>query len=683
LGQSKSTPVWPLALVVLAAATLAAFRGVLRNGWIFYDDPVYVYENPLVRHGWSWHSAWAFLYTPHGGNWHPLTSWSHLLDAQIFGLAPAGPHAVNLALHVVNAVLVAEVLRRLTGARWRSLIVAALFALHPLRVESVAWVSERKDVLSAMFFLLSIGAYHAWTLRPSRGRWAALLVLFGLGLMAKPMLVTLPVVVLLLDVWPLGRWSGVNPRGRPLRALVREKWSLFALAAACAVATFFVQRYTGAVAPLTLIPVELRATNALVSFWRYVDRTIWPRDLAVFYPYVPPAALTVTLAGAGFAAAMVLAVLARRPWGWWTVGWLWYLVMLLPVIGIIQVGSQAWADRYSYLPTLGILVAVVWSAAALLGTSRLRRGLGIAAVVLACAALAVATSRQVARWRDTRTLFTYALKVTSPNAVAEQNVGDALLQAGDLRGAMAHLQRALQLRPGYPEAHNNLGSVLGAMGHFDAAIEHFEYALRFVSTPSLHENLGHAYADKGRVADAVREYEAALRLDPERPTARVLLAGLMLSQSRPADAERQLRQALVALPGNVAANRLLAASCIQQGRVEDAIVAYQAVLARKPDDPDALVNIAWIRATHADPAHRNGAEAVRLAERARAGAPGDGAVLSTLAAAYAEVGRYPDAVKTADAAVSAAEKDGDRDAAQRFREQRAHYLAGRPFHFEK
>jgi hypothetical protein len=346
-------PAWrrllrPAGLLLLALATFAAFAPVLGNDWILFDDPDYVTTQPRVLGGLRLdHAAW-FLTHPHAANWHPLTTWSHMLDVQLFGTRAGGHHAVSLLWHVLTAVLLAYVLLRLTGAWWRSLAVGALFAVHPLRVESVAWVSERKDVLSGAFFVLTLEAYRRWVERPGRGRYALLLLALALGLMSKPMLVTLPFVLVLLDLWPLGR---LRPGRRPARGgaagvtLARslaEKWPLFALAAASAAVTFVVQRRIGAVIPVAAIPPARRLANAALSAWRYVGDTLWPRDLAIFYPYHPGLdGVRVAVAALALAGVTAVAVLLARRRPYVTVGWFWYLGMLVPVVGIVQVGSQA------------------------------------------------------------------------------------------------------------------------------------------------------------------------------------------------------------------------------------------------------------------------------------------------------------------------------------------------------
>ncbi len=678
-----------LTLAALAAATLAVFAGVLRNGWILFDDPAYVTAQPRVSAGWKLANAIWFLSHPHAANWHPLTTWSHMLDAQVFGSGPLGPHAVNLALHVLNALLLLLVLSRLTGSWWRSAAVAALFALHPLRVESVAWISERKDVLSGFFFLLTLGAYARWAERPAPARYSLLMLALALGLMSKPMLVTLPFLLVLLDVWPLGRLRGGarNPRfrapARSLAGLVAEKWPLIALAAVSAIATFTVQRQVGAMIPLQLISPARRLGNAVASYWRYLEKTIWPHDLSVYYPF----SATPDWLGMGAAVALVAAVTAavlflsrRRPY--LAVGWLWYLGTLVPVIGLLQVGSQAYADRYTYLPTIGLLVALVWLVGDLTARARAVRLAAVGALAVVLALFALLAARHVAYWRDTRTLFQHALAVTGPNPVAHENLGAVLLQEGKVGPAIAQFGEALRLAPDYPDAHNNLGNALGMEGRNEEAVAQFRAALRWMDTPDIHHNLAFTLQKLGRTDEAIAEYQAALRGDPDRYLTLVLVAQALASRGRFAEAEADLRRALRLNPVEIEPRRMLAVILTIQGRVEEGVAEYREILERSPDDLDALNNIAWIRATHADPRHRDGAEAVRLAEQACRRSPQpEPVLLSTLAAAYAEVGRLPEAVSTCTRAIELARAAGDARDAGRFAEQLREYRAGRPFHF--
>ena len=476
-----------LSLAFLAAATFVAFAGVLRNGWMLLDDPLYVTQNPYVTSGPTVRGLLWFLHAPHGGNWHPLTSLSHMVDVRLFGLAPAGHHAVNLALHLLNVLLLVIVLHRLTGAWWRSLLVGALFGLHPLRVESVAWVAERKDVLSGLFFLLTLEAWRRWAARPAARRYALVVAGLALGLMSKPMLVTLPFVLVLLDVWPLGRlrggWrpvSGPRAGARPLAGLIAEKWPLFVLAGAVACLTFLIQRQSGAVVAAAFLGLPERVGNALLSYWRYVGMTLWPAGLSPFCPL--PAAVdpwAVVAAAAGLVVVTVLALREGRERPYLAVGWFWYVGMLVPVIGLVQVGIQGHADRYTYLPVIGLLVAAVWGLSDLFAGRRRARRVAAAGAVLVLAALGVASARQVALWKDTRTLFTHARRVTGENVVVDEMLGMVSVLEGRTEEGLALLRRGVALAPADSRAQLNLAAALLALrGHDTEAAEHLRLAVR-------------------------------------------------------------------------------------------------------------------------------------------------------------------------------------------------------------
>ncbi len=685
-GPLPSPFVRALTLAALAAATWAAFAGVTGNGSILLDDPLYVFENPHVVGGFTAANARWFLTEPHSGNWHPLTSWSHLLDVQLFGLAAGGPHAVSLALHVINALLLLLVLARLTGAWWRSALVAGFFALHPLRVESVAWISERKDVLSGLFFLLAIAAYRRWTERAGRAHYALVAAALAAGLMSKPMLVTLPCVLVLLDVWPLRRLAGSGPArpapaapARSLAGLIGEKWPLFALSAASALVTFVVQHRAGAVASTLATPIGERVCNALISYWRYIAMTLWPAGLAPFYPPVHRA----DVAGALIALAALAAVTAfavrqtRRPY--LAVGWLWYVGMLVPVIGLIQVGMQSHADRYTYLPTIGLAIAVVWGVGELAARTPAARTAALGAALVVLAGLGVATARQVALWKDTRTLFTHTLAVTRDNAAAHQSLGNALMVAGDPRGAIPHFEEALRLEPEFPHARVDLGSAFGMVGRYDEAVAQFQAALRLGETADLRYDLGLVYARQGRMSDAIRECEAALRLDPDHYQAHAQIGLALAATGRLDEAIVHLRRASSLKPGEVAVRRFIASTLVLAGRAAEALVEYDALLAANPDDVEALRGAAWIRATAADPRLRDGAAALRLAERARARSPNPSPVIErTAAAAYAEAGRFPEALEAIERALALANAAHATEEAAHDAAERQLYRSGKP-----
>jgi tetratricopeptide (TPR) repeat protein len=511
----------------LLVVVVLSYGGVLRNDFIDFDDTQYITDNAMVRQGLTPAGlAWAFT-TTEAANWHPLTWISHQLDVQLFGLNPHGHHAVSLLLHAINACLVLAALYALTGALWRSAAVAALFAVHPLHVESVAWAAERKNVLSTLFFLVTLLAYRRYASRPGGARLALVAALLAAGLLAKPMLVTLPFVLLLLDFWPLGRFApsfgppGARPPGTTgaLRLIV-EKVPLLLLAAASSAVTFVAQRDYGAIA--SSYPLAVRVSNAVAGYVAYLGKMLWPRDLSFFYAHPGTARpLPETAAALGLLAALTaLAALGLRRRPYLGVGWLWYLGTLVPVIGLVQVGSQAMADRYAYIPLLGLFVALVWLAAA--GAARTRFGAGFltAALVATLVPLGLATRAQVALWRDTTTL-TANVSMGLNNWVAQQLAGRRLFVAGRLDEAIAAYREAIRLNPSYDSAYYNLGIALMSKGLREEAMAAYRQALHLKpDNVDAHVNLGAALAQSGDLLGAIEHFKTALGLQPDLLEAR-------------------------------------------------------------------------------------------------------------------------------------------------------------------
>ena len=549
--------------VLLALATLLAYWPVVQCGYLNLDDNVYVTGNPAIWGGVTLAGArWAFT-TTHAGLWHPLTWLSHMLDVQLFGPNPAGHHATNLLLHVANVVVLLLVLVRATGALWPSAAVAALFALHPLHVESVAWVAERKDVLSGFFGLTTIWAYVRYAQRPAPGRYALVVLSLALGLMAKPMLVTLPLVLLLLDRWPLRR-------GMSLR-LVVEKLPLLALAAAASVMGIVAGQRADAVGSLARFPLEARLANALVSYARYLGKTLWPSRLAVFYPY-PSAWPAWQLAGAAVLLAAVTTVaivhMRRRPY--LLVGWLWFLGMLFPVSGVVQDGSQAMADHFTYLPLIGLFVMVAWGGQDLLARWPVPPpGLKASALALLLA-LGCTTWRQVGYWHDSTRLFTHALEVTSANWLAHNNLGDALAREGKLEEATGHFAESVRLEPSNPDAHYNLGVALHRQGRPAEATLHYREALRLAPDyPNAHNNLGVALLDGGEVEQAIGELQQAFLMHQD-PGTHFNLGLALAKQGRTDEAIEHYREAVRLQPAFGEARQHLADALASQAKTEEA-----------------------------------------------------------------------------------------------------------------
>jgi tetratricopeptide (TPR) repeat protein len=505
---------------------------------------------------------------------------SHMLDWRLFGADPAGHHATSVALHAANAALLFALLDATTGAPWRSALAAALFGLHPLRVESVAWVAERKDVLSTLFWLSTTLAYAAWVRRPTRGRYAAVAAGLALGLLAKPMLVTLPAALVLLDHWPLGRLRSA----RDLWPRVREKLPLLAIVAAASVATLVVQRRGGAVGSLDVYPLATRLGNAAVSYVAYLRAAAWPVDLAVLYPHPRTVSGGAVAASAALLALVTAAVLAARRRPYLLVGWLWYLGTLVPVIGLVQVGDVARADRYTYVPLIGVAVAVAWSLPAWP-----RLVAAAAAVVLA--ALALRTRDQIAVWRDSVALFSHALAVEERNPVAHGNLGYALAVRGETDRAIHHLERAVALRPDLLTARVELGNALHARGRVDEAAAHYAAAVALDgrSAPAL-TNLGRLLAERGRTAEAVALHERALAADPDSAAAHVNLGTALAGQGRTAEARRHFERAAALEPANAEAHNNLGNMLLAEGRTAEGLAAIDRALALRPGFGTAHAN---------------------------------------------------------------------------------------------
>jgi tetratricopeptide (TPR) repeat protein len=586
--------------LVLIGLIVVVFWPVGTFDYVNYDDGDYASANPHVQSGLSRANLiWAFT-SGHASNWHPLTWLSHQLDCQWFGPRPGPQHLVNVAFHAFNAVLLLLVLQRMTGALWRSALVAALFALHPLRVESVAWISERKDVLSGLFFLLTLGAYCKYVRSRSemasgeRKPWfwyGLALLCFGLGLMSKPMLVTTPFLLLLLDYWPFGRWS-LDRAG--LSALVRltiEKAPFLMLAVVSSVITFVVQRRGGAVS--TVLSVQARVANALVSYVRYIGKTICPVNLSVLYPHPGHWALWQVLGAATLLLVISLMVLIqarRRPY--LLVGWLWFLGALIPVIGLVQVGIQSMADRYTYVPGIGLLILGIWGVAeAVQSRVGAEKPAAVAAslLVLGCAC---ASRNQVRFWHDSQTLFQRAVDVTSDNYLAYNNLGYYLSGKGDVARAKEYYQKSLAISPLYSDALNNLGFALAGEGKYAQALPLYEAALRTSpNQPEIHNNLGNALSELGHLNEAVQEYLTALRLQPDHAEAHNNLGIALAMQGKLDEAQTHFRAAIEAKPGYASAHSNLGNALAVQHKLAEATTEYEQSLRLNPNDPQAHNNL--------------------------------------------------------------------------------------------
>jgi len=613
-----------LICLCLAIATAVVYSPVRHAQFINYDDNQYVTDNPHVKAGLTPQSlAWAFT-ASYAGNWHPLTWISHMLDCQCFGLDSPAHHLVNVAFHIANTLLLFVVLNQMTAAPWRSAFVAALFALHPVHVESVAWVAERKDVLSAFFWILTMWTYVKYVeqLTPVRGSrqvarrppatvqrptvpasrsplsvYALMLLLFALGLMAKPMVVTLPLVLLLLDYWPLGRTPWTQSAGAPgnktfSRRLLTEKLPLFLLAAVVCVVTYRVQRQGGAVLPLGDYPIGERVSNTVVSYVRYLGKILWPTGLAVFYPRRIWPGTTVAGAAAVLVAVSGWTIWRARREPQFLMGWLWYLGTLVPVIGLVKVGLQSMADRYMYLPSIGLFIMVAWAVPSSAMERRASRIVATVAAAVGLLACAVLSWTQVQYWRTSEILFHHALRVTTGNFVAYGNLGSDLADQGKLAEAIAEYRAAVQIRPDDAELRDNLGIALAKQGRIEEAVAEYTAALRIdPNCAEAHNSMGLALAAQGRLAEAIAEYQAASRIDPDLAEPHSNLGTAFAQQGNVDEAAAEYAQALQINPYYAEAHFNLANLLVGQGRIPEAEMEYKAALRINPDYAEAHNNL--------------------------------------------------------------------------------------------
>jgi tetratricopeptide (TPR) repeat protein len=671
--------------IFLAVIVWIAIGRALSHDFVGYDDQLYVVQNPSVTNGLTLDGIqWAFTHV-HVSNWHPLTTISHMLDCQVYGLQPWGHHLTNILLHAAAAVLLFLALRELTSNLWPSVFVAAVFAVHPLRVESVAWVSERKDVLSGVFFMLTLWAYARYARGKGSFWYIALVVLFALGLMCKPTLVTLPFVLLLLDYWPLGRTQRSLSRASGNMAsqerqrrdtwprLVVEKLPLFALSTACCVATLLAQKQS---LDLSLKPpLEERVGNALISYAVYVGQMIWPARLAVLYPYsegnlkVPQVVLALLL----LLIISIAFLLWRRKYPFLLTGWLWYLGMLVPMIGIIQVGLQVRADRYTYLPQIGLYILVAWGAMELSHQWRRSREVLAVAALLILTALTTRSYLQTSYWRDTETLWKHTIATTSNNYIAHSNLAQALLQSGRFAEAIAESEKALKVKPDFPAAYNNLGLALvqnqqyanggpPQNGAVDEAIAHYQRALQInPHYKPARTNLGNALLQKGQVDEAIAQFQKILEMDPHIAEAELCLGNAFFQKREVNEAIAHFQNALEIDPDYAEARFNLGNVFLAEGKYSESIAAYEAAVRIRPDFFEAHHNLGCVLATIGknDKALEQFNEALRI--------NGNSAMAHfTLGSLLASMGHREEAIVHLEEALRL--KPGDKGAKQQLRE---------------
>ncbi len=598
-----------LIILALTLVTSAAYWPVLGNGFVNFDDDRYVYDNPRVQDGLSTGGlAWAFRSTTNA-NWHPLTWISHMIDCQIWKLNPLGHHLTNLLLHLANTVLLFTLFVRLTGFTWRSAFVAALFAVHPLHVESVAWVAERKDVLSTLFFLLTLMAYVRYSERPDVKRYALVTALFVFGLMAKPMLVTVPLVMLMLDYWPIRRLARQMDRKngpRPaVRRLLVERIPLFALTLASCVVTMHVQRAGGAFNSTEGVALSDRLSTVAAGYGAYIIKMLWPVELGVIYPYPAGGVPAWQVAGSLllFLGISVLAWMTRRTRPYLAFGWLWFVVTLLPVIGIVQVGSQFIADRYTYIPLIGLFVAISWGIGDLLRRQDRLISVTAAPAAILILLLAAGTFAQSRHWKDGYTLFTHTLSVAAPSASAHTNLGIACAERGDQDAAIEHYRKALELDPNHANARFNLGNAYFRKRMFDDAVREYLTAVEQYQQSELsgsarvQTNLGDAY-QKLRMYDLAEEqYRKALDSEPDYMPAITNLGTLLKETGRFDEAEVLFRSALGVSSKDAESHSSLGVALAGQNRLDEAIEEFRTAIRLDPKHAGAHVNLANVYAS--------------------------------------------------------------------------------------
>lgn len=634
----------------LTVMILIVFWPVASFDFVDYDDFHYILKNPHLKDGLSWEAIWWALtadliaHSPNADYWIPMTFLSHLLAVELFGLNPAGHHLMNLALHVINTLLLFWVLRRTTGALWQSAFVAALFAIHPLHVESVAWVTERKDVLSTLFFMLTLIAYIRYTEQPGVGRYILIAVSFSLGLMAKPMLITLPMVLLLFDNWPLRRltWAkGEVPH--KVWNLTLEKIPLFLLTIVPIVTTYVAQQRGGALVSLENYPFWIRVGNAIVSYGSYIREMVWPFDLAVFYTH-PGDTLSIwkPMGGAIFLGGVSVVVIRwREKFPYLFTGWFWYLGILAPVIGIVQTGFQGMADRYTYISLIGLFIMAVWGITDGVASLQYRKIFLATSGGFVLLALMVCAKIQVRYWQNTITLFEHAVEVSEENYLAQQNLGWALLKKWRFDEAIHHLTRSYELIANDHNVQRNFKNVDRYLIHFDQVIKGVKGILKLEEgSTEIHSRLGIIYYNFGHSEDAIQEFLMAIRLKPNDADVHNNLGIAYQSLGRSQDAARELQKTLTLRPNFPEAHRNLGIVYSKLGRPEHAIREFETAIRQKQNYVEAFNNLGVVQQERGELD-----EAIEAFNTALIYQPDNAKIHYNLAQAYRQKGKFKDAIK--------------------------------------
>jgi Flp pilus assembly protein TadD len=682
--------------MALMLITAAVFYQVCTYDFVNYDDPAYVYENPNIQAGITPKAIKWALTAGYASNWHPLTWLSHMLDWQLFGPKAGGHHLTNLIFHIANTLLLFIVLKQMTHRIWPSAFVAALFALHPLHVESVAWVTERKDVLSTFFWLLTMWAYLRYVKHPGVARYLLTLLTFALSLMAKPMLVTLPFVLLLLDYWPLARVPSKRVVGKTDRQdkkhtdshfhwqilyyLIREKIPFFALSAVSSIVTFLVHR--GAIVLITQVPLKFRISNAIVSYVEYIGKMIWPSRLAVFYPHpgYNVSILYVVISTVLLLAVTILILRFAKNRRYLVTGWLWYIGTLVPVIGLVQVGGQAFADRYSYITLTGLFIIVAWGLPDLLARWQYKKIALSLSALLIISAMSICTRFQLCYWQNSLTLFQHALDVTEDNYIAHFGVAIPLREQGRLDEAIYHCSEVVRLRPDYFDAQIYLAYVLHDAGRLDEAVEEYRESLQIKpDDPNVLNALGIALGQQGKFDEAVKCFTEALQIKPDF-AAHTNMGYALALQGNPDKAAVHFAEALRLDPNSEEAHYYLGQTLVQTGKINEAITHFEEALRLAPDWVELMSNLAWFLAVSKETTIRNPDKAVRLAQRAcELTNYKEPDLLDILAVAYAAAGDFSKAVETAEKALELCQSSEQNTLKEKIENRLVLYKAGKPY----
>ncbi|MBW2364726.1 MAG: tetratricopeptide repeat protein [Deltaproteobacteria bacterium] len=590
-----------LIYIFIAITIFAAYWHLPKNDFISFDDNLYVTENLHVQEELTAKKLiWTFT-TFHAFNWHPLTWLSHMLDFQLFGLNPSMHHFMNLLFHILNSILLFVVLNEMTKNKWPCAFVSILFALHPLHVESVAWVSERKDLLSTFFWILTMWSYFRYTKKPSIKKYIPVFLLFMLGLMAKPMIVTLPFVLLLLDIWPIRRMAigkiyennSKNIKRITLSCLVLEKVPLFMLSVISSVITIIAQKEGGIVRTLQELPISIRLANAFVSYIRYIWKMVFPLDLSFYYPY-PNVFPSWQIFGSLLLIICItlVAIKKARDMPFLLVGWLWYLGTLVPVIGLVQIATQSIADRYTYIPSIGLFIIIAWGGSTFVNRYRklLTPSLAISFFILIL--LTIMTWKQVRYWQNDIQLFSHAIEVTVDNPRSHYHLGLALEKENKNEKAINHYKEAVRIRPDFLRARNSLGKLLAKAGRYESAVEHYTYALRLnQKTSEGHFNLGFALMKTGNLDEAVKHYTKAIEIDKEHADAHYNLGVILSRQKRHETAAKQFIEVIRINPKDAEAYNNLGNSFLRLGKIKEAVKYYKKAVKVNPNYPTAQKNL--------------------------------------------------------------------------------------------